>query len=195
MGGEAMTELWYAANATSTFDRPSVGALIALRHMALEVLDYQTRDDGSLAVLVRRIHGPKPDNENRRQEFGIHAVGRVMWRVYTDRRVPLCSDCGCPWPCPDVEDEKCAKQEMRHLADQLEKAHDGLCYSCGEYITARQASVIAPEPNVELPGFTAPRFHLRQKCRDGLLRYERMRRKAAGADYSPILNSVEEMLP
>lgn len=181
-----------ASRATElTFNPPSVGSVIAHELRALEVLAYDERDDGRTTVRVRRIYGPKIKTENSRAECGMSYRGRVMWHVYINGRVPLCSCCGDPWPCSRVMDERQARLDMSHMADQIAKAGDGQCYSCGEHITRRQEAAVAPEPNIELPGFPPPEFHLRRACRDGLNRYEGLRRAALKGDWAPLLVDPE----
>jgi len=183
-----------ASRATEiTYDPPPVGSIIAHELRALEVLAYDQRDDGRTTVHIRRIYGPKIKAENDHAECGLTYRGRVMWHVYINGRVPLCSCCGDPWPCSRVMDERQARVDLSHMADQIAKAGDGQCYSCGEPITRRQSSATATEPNLELPGFPPPQFHLRRSCRGGLSRYEAVRRAALKGSWSPLLATSDEL--
>lgn len=160
---------WYPTGAKGTFDLPPVGSLVAIDHRVVEVWAHHPRDDGRVTLAIRRLHGPPIPGENSRQERGFTPpAGRVWWQVYISRRVPVCSDCGEPWPCRDDLADREAIHSLRVMAGQIAKAEPGLCYSCGEHITPRQAATTAPEPNVELPGFGPPQFHLRLSCRHGL---------------------------
>lgn len=184
---------WYPTGTELTFDPPPVGSLIAIEHRVVEVWAHHPRDDGSMTLGIRRLHGAKIPGENDRAEQGLSFKGRPMWRVYKSRRIPLCSDCGEPWPCQDEMGDRQAVIDMRFMADQIEKAGDGQCYSCGEHITRRQAATTAPEDNVEIPGFPPPQFHLRQSCRDGLDRYEALRRKTLKGDWTPLVADPESL--
>lgn len=165
---------------------PPIGAVIAYHHRALEVLRYDERDDGWIAQ-VKRVLGPKLRYENDRGECGLRIAARAHIDVYKGR-IPTCSCCGDPWPCTQETNEREARHDMQYLSRQIAKAADGICYSCGEVITTRQHHVLAPEPNVELDGFTAPAFHTRWKCRANLESYDQLRRRKLGAQWTPLLN-------
>ena len=45
-----------------------------------------------------------------------------------------------------------------------------------------------------LPGFPAPLFHTRQKCREGLQEYDRARRRRLGANWAPLLSDRQDAL-
>lgn len=184
---------WFPTATKITFERPSIGSWVAIDHRVIEVLAYDPRDDGRTTLRFRRIHGPVTPGENSRREQGISFRGRPMWRVYQGRRVPLCSDCQEPWPCQDEMGDRQAIRDLRRMANQIEKAGDGQCYSCGEHITRRQAAITTPEANMELPGFPPPQFHLRQSCREGLDRYERLRRAALKGDWGPLIADAESL--
>lgn len=165
----------------------AVGDLVAHDHMALRVLQVDPRDDG-VVLLVRRERGPKCPAENDRQEFGFRTPFRSgVVCAWPDERMALCSCHGDPYPCRQMAHERHQLAAMRRDADLIAKAHDGHCLSCGELVTSRQGKVLAPEPNVLLPGFPAPLFHLRLSCRDGLNSYDRSRRARLGADWTPLL--------
>ncbi len=157
-----MKRRWYPPHDSTAYmhiqaDKlPPIGSVIAFNHRALEILRYDERDDGWIAQ-VRRIHGPRLKSENDRAECGLRLRNFAILDVYKGR-IPLCSCCGDPWPCTREIAEREARDDMRHLAGQMEKAHDGFCYSCGEPITTRQGKVLAPEANIELPGFRATRI-------------------------------------
>lgn len=190
-----MSRRWYASGATLTFDQPLTGSVVAVDHRALLIIRYDTRPDGeTITAHVRRLHGPKMPNENDWREQGISFRGRVMWSVYDNPdRIPLCSCCQEPWPCSKAESERAAKVELANLAEKISRSDAQCCYSCGEVITTRQSSIIAPEDHVELAGFPAPRFHLRSRCRDRLIHYERKRKALLGDGWLPLLAEGETL--
>ncbi len=164
---------------------PLIGAVIAHHHRALEVLGYNERDDGWIAH-VKRILGPKLPAENDRAECGLRIPRWATVQVYKGR-IPVCSCCGEPWPCTRETNEREAREDIEYLSRQIAKAADGICYACGEVITTRQEHLLAPEPNVELDGFTAPAFHTRWKCRSGLEAYDQVRRRKLGERWTPLV--------
>lgn len=187
-----MKRRWYPPHDSTTYayiraDKlPPIGSVIAFNRRALEILRYDERDDGWIAQ-VRRIHGPKLKSENDRAECGLRLRNFAILDVYKGR-IPLRSCCGDPWPCTREIAEREAREDMQHLAGQMEKAHDGFCYSCGEPITTRQGKVLAPEANIELPGFPPPGFHTRWKCRGGLAAYDQKRRQHLGSQWAPLVS-------
>ena len=92
-----------------------------------------------------------------------------------------------------MEDERRAMEDMREGAALIARANDGHCLSCGEPVTTRQQRIVAPEPNVLIPGFSAPMFHLRQSCRAYLDEYDRARRSTLGADWAPLVREQETL--
>lgn len=75
---------------------------------------------------------------------------------------PVCSDCGEPWPCPELD----VKRELdKHAAEmaRLEAIMPGCCWACGEPVTARHKAVVFDGENLLLPGARPPAFHLRQR--------------------------------
>lgn len=192
-GAAVKADRWYAEGTRFTHEMPSVGALIAHEHRALRVVAHHPRDDGSTSVHVRREYGPALERENSRGECGLRVQGRPMWQLYTSERIPLCSCCGHPWPCGAMMDERRAMDAMRAGADLIARANDGCCLSCGEPITTRQRHILAPEPNVLIPGFGPPSFHLRQSCRRYVEQYDRARRDRLGADWSPLIRRSDPL--
>ena len=161
--------------------------VIAVDGRACEVIEVRLRDDAgptppgrdrrAFRAHVRRLHGPPFDSENDRHECGLaFPAGWIYgFHVYPDGMVPLCSCCGHPWPCRNVE----ARRESQRAAELLDKrlAHiaPGTCYGCGEPITHRQDAVRYYEPNVQIPGAPPPVFHARKSCSAYVADYERDR--------------------
>lgn len=194
---------WYplGVNRFRSYVRPAVGEVVALDMRAwtvAHVADAELQDEESTRlamegwkddayqrrlpymITLHRMHGPKHDGENNVKEVGfrVPAFSHHAWEKYDEGRVPLCSCCGHPWPCMVTEAKKASEEQAALLNAKMDRAAPGQCYSCGEVITHRQGSVTYPEPNIELLGYPAPRFHTRKSCADGWYSYERKRAKA-----------------
>lgn len=194
---------WHPAgvNRWRSYGRPEVGEVVAfemrawvvthaadaeleeeeLARFAMERWEgdaYQKRLPYMLTL--RRLHGPKYEGENNVQEVGfrVPAFNRHAWEKYDESRVPLCSCCGHPWPCLNLDATVEAQKTAEVMDQKLAKAGvPGTCYACGEPITTRQGSVTYPEDNIELIGYPGPRFHTRQACAGGWYEYERKRQQ------------------
>jgi hypothetical protein len=192
---------WMPAGVTRGYGRgprPEVGETVAYdrgAYIVTHVADAELRDNEMsmtsalpYVLTLRRLHGPVSEYENDRQERGVRIArgSSTTFERYAEGRVPLCSCCGHPWPCLNLDAAEAAKQEAKIMGDKLAKAGiPGTCYSCGEPITTRQESVTYPEPNVELIGYPGPRFHTRQSCGGGWYEYERKRQRAL-VDVEPL---------
>lgn len=165
------------------------GMLIAVERRVFRVLRVVTKDN-EVFMRVRRLHGQPAPHERPDQTVTVAGRLRSLVPVYPDGRVPLCTCCGEPWPCAAADREREGARAIGDALRKTERAQVGACMACGEPVTARQKRVVAPEPNVELPGFDAPVFHLRRDCAAGLYAYERSRRKALGGDYTPMLSDT-----
>ena len=193
---------------TERKNRPEVGDVVAMEYRAWAIVHMS---DGAMTseetadlerrfkpgyrdqqkpyrVTLRRLHGPIHEVENDQQEvaFSVALGAWHSWEVYPEGRVPLCSCCSHPWPCLMVTSAQDAKQQGRLLDEKMAHAQPGCCYSCGEIISHRQKSVTYPEPNVELPGFPPPTFHLRESC-SPMRRYYDRKRAAAFPDAQPVI--------
>ncbi|MDQ5860691.1 MAG: hypothetical protein M3536_00310 [Actinomycetota bacterium] len=170
---------------------PNVGDVVAwdrCAYLVTHVADAELLDSergGSLhrppyMMTIQRIHGPANEHENDMQERALRIpLGTYhCWEVYDEGRVPLCSCCGHPWPCMITDAKYVAERQAEAFNAKLDRAAPGQCYSCGEVITYRQGSVTYPEPNVELLGYPAPRFHTRKTCAEGMYHYDQKRAKA-----------------
>ena len=184
-----MNREWFPLEARRRFDPPTLGDMVAIEHMALRVWDISPspRDEAAVRYAFHREYGPKHPRENSSGDLTMTVTGRCLWWVYESGEMPLCSCHGHPWPCQTMCDTRQALRDIRRAAAMAEKAHEGCCLACGEPVTTRQGKVLAPEPNVVLPGFPPPLFHTRWACRDGLVEYDRARRAALGADWTPLL--------
>ena len=191
-----MRREWYPEGARRRFDPPAVGDMVAIDYMSLRVWDISPspRDETLTRYALRREHGPVHPREAPLGDLVVTTRGRPLWWVYEDGVLPLCSCHGWPWPCKPRCETQQALSDIRAAAEMAERAHDGLCLACGEPVTTRQGRVLAPEPNVALPGFPAPLFHTRQKCREGLQEYDRARRRRLGANWAPLLSDRQDAL-
>lgn len=172
--------------------RPSVGDVVAIDHRAWEVThvidaiptaEEEARLNAYRAeyrekhlpykVSLKRLHGPRHENENSRAEVGYRVpVGAFgAFPQYKDGRVPLCSCHGHPWPCLEAEQQRYAEAELAK-AEKALRVLPGCCPACGEVVTHRQKSITFGGPNVSNPLAEGPTYHLRRRCRQGAAEYE-----------------------
>lgn len=178
---------WHPAGIVNEYGRrfPNLGDMVAFDRRAWEVthvrIDDFAEDDLARAELyrpqyrdqmkpwsvsLRRVHGPRHDRENSRQEIALRvpAFAHGGFDRYDDGRVPLCSCCADPWPCILTD----AKRESERVAEVMDKRMarmgPGICYGCGEVITQRQERVTFPGDHADFPGRSGPTFHTRRKC-------------------------------
>ena len=189
---------WWPENAKSlTIERLSAPMTVLWDYRVWTLWDVRPRDDGRITLAIHREIGEPHPWENDRGDVAMSFRSSIYvdhMKVPRSTRMPLCSCHGYPWPCQAVSEERQAVEQMRRDADFAARAGDGQCASCGEVITSRQGKVIAPEPNVRIPGFGPPMFHTRLACRGGLTSYDESRRAALGASWEPLLPD-EEPLP
>lgn len=172
--------------------RPTIGSLVAFAHSAWEVThlrpgDFGPDDQSRLAgyrpdyrdgmrpysVTLRRVHGPRHEHENSRQEMGlgVRAFAYGGLDRYEDGRVPLCSCHSHPWPCAESEQQKQAAAEIA-AAEKVLNLLPGCCPACSEVVTSRQRSITFGGPNVSNPFAEGPTYHLRRKCWRSAAAYE-----------------------
>jgi len=109
-----------------------------------------------------------------------HHVKIRSWRYWgreayaLPEHYPVCRDCGEPWPCPELEITQEIERESAKV-ERLEKILPGCCWSCGDPVTSKQASIRFDGDNLLLPGASPPVFHLRRKgqCRSDAASYEK----------------------
>jgi len=173
--------------------RPSVGDVVAIDHRAWEVThvidaiptaEEEARLNAYRAeyrekhlpykVSLKRLHGPRHENENSRAEVGYRVpVGAFgAFPQYKDGRVPLCSCHGHPWPCLEAEQQRYAEAELAK-AEKALRVLPGCCPACGEVVTHRQKSITFGGPNVSNPLAEGPTYHLRRKVQTGRGRVRR----------------------
>lgn len=189
---------WFPAGTAYRYarDRVAEGDVIAYDRRAWVVTHFRTDDFSDdeqqraaayrpeardrlrpYIVSMRRLHGPKHSRENSRQEIALRVPAFTYggFEQYDEGRVPLCSCCGHPWPCLMVDAKKDAEDQARIMEERMGRVGVGVCYGCGEPITARQESVTYPEDNVDFPGYPPPRFHTRKKCANERRSYDKRR--------------------
>lgn len=85
--------------------------------------------------------------------------------------VPVCSQCGGPWPCPQLHIE----QQVREEAAEAEQfaVPPGVCPACQEPVTQRQLRQEWPINLYALDREQPVTFHLRRQCEAAALRYDR----------------------
>lgn len=190
---------WFPAGTRAKHGRLAVGDLIAVERAAWRVMHVAdaepTQEERERVfrlkperqaemrpymVTLRRAHGAEVEHENEFQECAMRVSAGAWnrWDHYDEDRVPLCSCCGHPWPCIVTDAMKESTRASEVMERKMANARPGCCYSCGEVISHRQGSMTYPEPNVEIPGFPAPRFHTRNACHEGRYQYEKHRARA-----------------
>jgi hypothetical protein len=124
---------------------------------------------------LHRLHGPKHRNENKFGDLAVSFTKRRTWdiHVYRDGRVWLCSCCGDPAPCRMQVAEESSRLAAEVFEDRLNRMGTGICYACGEVITARQERVTFPGEHADFPGRSGPTFHTRRKCASERYAYAR----------------------
>lgn len=185
---------WQPLGTIKRYDakRPEVGDVVAWKYAAWTVMwvrvDEPTGADAErlrgyraefrdrampYSLTLRRLHGPKIECENSRQEIGlgVRAASHYNWERYKSGRVPLCSCCGHPFPCRIADQEAQAAREMEAAEREL-SLMPGFCPACREPVTSRQKSITFGGPNVRNPLAEGPTFHLRRKCCHEAARYE-----------------------
>lgn len=88
---------------------------------------------------------------------------------------PVCTECGEPWPCPEIAIVKEVRKESARM-EQLSRIMPGCCWGCGEPVTGRQKSIAFEGENLLLPGAPEPVFHLRHGkpyCSSAAVDYEK----------------------
>jgi hypothetical protein len=121
-----------------------------------------------LNLILVPVRGRKREHVEIKPYVGLRALAYVLHPHY-----PVCSECGQPWPCPELD----ITHEVRRQSAEMERLASimpGCCWSCGEPVTGRQSSVVFEGENLLLPGGPPPVFHLRGKggCHAAAITYE-----------------------
>jgi len=160
------------------FEPPVPGTLVALRHMVWRVVDVrdypsdlQDANDPKLHVVLRPAkRGDDP--RDRDHDVSLSVSRYAEWRVYEDEHHPVCAVCGEPTPCRETMARRTATQAAERAATLAAKAELG-CMACGEPVTTRQKAITFEGVNLDAPTTGSPIFHMRARCFDSALRYER----------------------
>lgn len=141
------------------YARTSPGSVVA----ATDEDSWQRRP---LYVIVTPAGGGK----RRRIRVRPYAGFRVAYVLHP--HYPVCTECGEPWPCREIDITQEVAAEAAKLA-ALESILPGCCWACGEPVTHRQNAIRFSGDNLLLPSRPGPLFHLRRKCLSGAIQYER----------------------
>lgn len=145
---------------------------------------------GTVTLRSDMLHGEPIPGYTYGYDLMVHtcrATHRVP--VYPDpERLPLCRCHAYPWPCRQLMDDQEARRDLQRMVELSERAQDGCCFACGEPIGPRQRSMTMPEPNVMLPGYPPPAFHLRSRCETFRRVYEQERRDMLGKSWTPVMS-------
>lgn len=117
----------------------------------------------------------KPVRGGQQRHVKIHPYAGLRRQAYAlHPHYPVCSDCGEAWPCPEIDITREVRKQTAEV-ERLASVMPGCCWSCGEPVTARQASIVFEGENLLLPGAPPPVFHLRRGkpyCGSDALKYE-----------------------
>lgn len=159
---------WWRCHDTEGWRTPEPGDLVAYDFKPWRVIDIREdvehRDNPDATYTVYRMRPVGEDSANRDIHIGWthHRHPDVIREHYG-----LCVHCGELLPCREIMAERAAERDMKNMA-----RYDtpGICPSCEEPVTHRQASETFP--NVVVPIGPLVTFHAgRKKCRRALEDY------------------------
>lgn len=136
------------------------------------------------AIVLKHLNGPLLlDGEGLDSRGELHlsdpARSRRLW-IGVNRRYPVCSCCGHPWPCVLWDRDRLVAGQAQRTERLLAGARPGVCQACREPIGRRQRSVTFPEPSLLVPGAPGPSYHVgRTVCWQAARDYETGQRMAA----------------
>jgi hypothetical protein len=123
-----------------------------------------------LCLIAEPANGGKQEHLEVKPYAGLRARAYILHPHY-----PVCSDCGEPWPCRELDITHEVRRQSAEM-ERLARIMPGCCWSCGEPVTSRQKSVTFEGENLLLPGGPPPVFHLRSGkpyCSSGAVSYEK----------------------
>jgi hypothetical protein len=121
-----------------------------------------------LTLIVVPARGGDREHLEVKPYAGLRRLAYVLHPHY-----PVCSDCGRPWPCPELDITREVRQQSAEM-ERLSQIMPGCCWSCGEPVTRRQPAIAFEGENLLLPGAPPPAFHLRARggCHAAAMDYE-----------------------
>jgi len=186
---------WQALDRRSGYRELEAGMIIGYDYRAWEVthvgaMSEPDSNGREMRCTLRRLHGPKHPNENKFADVVLRYSARAYGlNIYRGGRVWLCSCCGDPVPCRMEVAEEVSASEAREFDARLNRMGPGICYACGEVITARQDRVTFPGDHADFPGRGGPTFHTRRKCEEERWLYAR--RAGTDMDGQPLTNEEQ----
>jgi hypothetical protein len=123
-----------------------------------------------LVLLGEPVKGGEREHLEVRPYAGLRARAYVLHPHY-----PVCSDCGEPWPCRELDITREVRRQSAEM-ERLARIMPGCCWSCGELVTSRQKAIAFEGDNLLLPGAPPPVFHLRSGkpyCSSAAVGYEK----------------------
>ena len=116
-----------------------------------------------------------PAGGGKRRHLKVRPYGGLRLAYVLSPHYPVCSDCGKPWPCPEIGITREVRRQSAEMA-RLEAVLPGCCWKCGKPVTGRQKSIVFEGENLLLPGGPAVVFHLRSGspyCSSAAVAYEK----------------------
>lgn len=146
------------------------GDLIAYGHRVWRVIAVEVLEDRQVRTVIR----PAADDPTW---TATDADKHLRWQPHAQvprypqaDHLPMCGDCGGPWPCRDLH-------VQREIAKDLKRAARyelvSVCPACGEPVTTRQTRQTW---RVNLYAFDRDQpvtFHLRRQCVQEAMDYDR----------------------
>lgn len=165
-----------AGTARTHANQLAAGDVIAFDHRILRVIDVEKRDDQAWHIRLRPLAQDPTWSHNRHDiAAGCRSDFTTIWRYPQAHHLPVCSDCGGPWPCQKLHIDR---EVARDLARAQRYALAGVCPACQEPVTSRQLRQTWPVNLYALEQNQPVTFHLRQRCINEADRYDQACRKA-----------------
>lgn len=180
-GLDVNPDRWHPSHEASTQTAPRRGLRVAWRYSVWRIVDIHDRPEADWTdsdrewlarqpehlrglpqvIVLRHENGPTLDpqpGDDGTVHIAVPAGGRRAWWGVA-ARYPVCSCHGHPYPCLDVDRDRLVAATRARTERLLAGAQAGVCQSCRQPITARQKTVVFPEPSLLVPGAPGPVFH------------------------------------
>lgn len=146
------------------------GDLIAFEHRVWRVLVVEVLEDRQVQTVIRPVaDDPTWTATDADQHLRWSPYARVP-RYPQAEHLPVCGDCGGPWPCRELH----VRREMARDLDRAARYElAGVCPACGEPVTTRQTRQTW---RINLYAFDRDQpvtFHLRRQCVQEAMDYDR----------------------